>query len=146
MFENEQDSRNLEALLESWVQDLHGAKEAFTSLRDTLEGLKGAAMRFHPRPGISYSLRAALFTGKDKDSRLFALVDIVEDPSERWLSVCFYEEMITDSMDFGEKVPKGLLGEDGYCFHVTEHDERLIAYLKEKILEAYSFVQDEKAN
>jgi hypothetical protein len=146
MFENEKDARELEAALESWVQDSHGAKKAFTCLRDTLEGLDGAVMRFYPRPGISYSLRAALSAGEDKTGRLFALVDVVEDPSERWLSVCFYERMVTDPMESGETVPKGLLGEDGYCFHVTCYDEELMTYLKERILEAYSFSRDKRGN
>ena len=146
MFENEQDSMAIEALLKSWTQDTCGAKDAFISLKDTPEGIEGAVLSFHPRAGISYSLRAALFDKKDKPLRLFSFVDIVEDASGKWLSVCFYEEMITDSMDLGEKIPQGLLGEDGYCFHVTEYDERLIVYLKEKILEAFSFVRDEKSN
>lgn len=146
MFENAQDSRDIEALLESWTQDADGAKDAFICLKDTLEDIEGAVLSFHPRAGISYSLRAALFKQKDKPQRLFSLVDVVEDAAGRWLSVCFYEEMITDQMDLGEKIPKGLLGEDGYCFHVTDNDERLIAYLKEKILEAFGFVRDEKSN
>lgn len=141
MTQDKAEEKGIDEFADSWTYDPHGAKKAFGYLREALAGLDSTALRFHKRPGVSYSLRAALDPGKGGSADLFALVDIVDDPSERWLSVCFYERMITDPEELGETVPKGLLGEDGYCFHVTKYDDQLMAYLKDRILEAYRFVE-----
>jgi len=70
---------------------------------------------------------------------LFVMVDIVDDdPENRWLSVCFYGDMITDPNEEGDLVPEGLLGEDGYCFDLCEYDEAAISYLEQRIDEAYA--------
>jgi hypothetical protein len=38
------------------------------------------------------------------------MVDVIDDdPEVRWLSVCFYGEMITDPDEAGELIPEGLL-------------------------------------
>ena len=66
-------------------------------------------------------------------SRVFIIDD---DPSERWLSVCFYGEMITDPDEAGDLIPEGLLGEDGYCFDLYEYDPDEVAYLKQRLSQA----------
>ena len=67
------------------------------------------------------------------------MVDVIDDdPEDRWLSVCFYGEMVTDPQEAGDLVPEGLLGEDGYCFDMYEYDEQEVAYLKERLTEAHS--------
>lgn len=63
------------------------------------------------------------------------MVDVIED-DPRWLSVCFYEEMVTDPEERGDSVPGGLLGEDGICFDVDAFDETLLSYIKQRITEA----------
>ena len=63
------------------------------------------------------------------------LVD--DDPNDRWLSVCFFGDMITDPEEKGDLIPGGLLGEDGYCFDITEPDDKLAAYVEARIEEAY---------
>ncbi len=37
----------------------------------------------------------------------------------------------------GERIPNGILGEDGYCFDLFENDESLLLYLEKKIDEAH---------
>ena len=45
------------------------------------------------------------------------MVDIIDDdPADRWLSVCFYDELVDDPKGLGDEVPGGLLGEDAKCF------------------------------
>ena len=44
---------------------------------------------------------------------LFAIIDVIDDdPQARWLSVCFYGDMITDPEGRGEVIPGGLAGAD----------------------------------
>jgi hypothetical protein len=63
-------------------------------------------------------------------------MDVIdEDP--RWLSVCFYGDMITDPEEKGDLVPEGLMGEDGYCFDVDENDPEHIDYICRRLDEAY---------
>ncbi|MFZ5563507.1 MAG: hypothetical protein ACOZBW_05595, partial [Thermodesulfobacteriota bacterium] len=70
---------------------------------------------------------------------LFAVVDVIDDdPGNRWLSVCFYGETITDPDERGGLIPGGLLGEDGYCFDMDEADDALTTYLQKRMDEAYS--------
>lgn len=126
-------------LIEGWSQDPAQVKRAFLHLTGFLSERSGVVLRLKSRPGVSYSLRASLKDQGDEARPLFALVDVVDDdPGQRWLSVCFYEDRVSDPLEMGNIVPKGLLGEDGYCFDVTEYREEMMAYLEERILEAYA--------
>jgi hypothetical protein len=143
-FVNKQELVAMSRLLEGWKDDAQHMKKAFLIIKDTLLGKKNTILRFKPRPGVSYSLRGYLSDPDDKQKHppLFALVDIIDDdPANRWLSICFYTQMVTDPEAIGNLVPEGILGEDGYCFDLFEFDETLIAYIKQKIDEAYTFVR-----
>ena len=97
--------------LDNWQADPLKAKEAFVVYKDFLVGLSGVSLDFKARPGISYSLRARHEAQRKRE--LFVLVDVVDDePESRWLSVCFYADMITDPDEKGDYVPEGLMGED----------------------------------
>jgi len=123
-------------MLERWQEDPSAVKEAFLRLGAFLAERKGARLSFKARPGVSYSLRAAKPSGVEGGERLFALVDVIDDPNARYLSVCFYEETVTDPEGLGETIPGGILGEDGYCFTVEENDPVLLSYLERRVLEA----------
>ncbi len=135
MSESLKQSDALDRLFSGWDKDRGNIKKAFLLLMERLQGLGETVLELHARPSVSYSLRASLV--RDTRNRLFALVDVIDDSEERWLSVCFYEHMIRDPLGLGEAIPGGILGEDGYCFHVTEEDEALLSYLLERIGEAY---------
>ncbi|MBW1781862.1 MAG: hypothetical protein JRL30_14110 [Deltaproteobacteria bacterium] len=126
-------------LLEGWTVDSEKIKPAFIRFQDRLSEKEKAVFYFKSRPGISYSFRANVpKSDGDKEGRLFVMVDIVDDdPENRWLSICFYGDMITDPDEEGDLVPQGLLGEDGYCFDLYEYDETAISYVAQRIDEAY---------
>lgn len=125
----------LKSFLEEWAEDLSNAKTIFTELKELLESLADASIEFIARPGITFSLRASKTT-QDKFP-LFVMVDVIDDdPSDRWLSVCFYGDNITDPDELGDFVPGGLLGQDGHCFDVEDADQ--IEYIKTRIREAYA--------
>ena len=127
--------QEMEHFIESW-QDTNGMKSIFLRIKNFLEAQKGAELSFNARPEVSYSLRAA-YPGQ-KNRSLYVMADVVDDdPKDRWLSVCFFKDMITDPEEKGDLIPDGLLGEDGYCFDITEPDEKLVAYVKGRIEEAY---------
>jgi hypothetical protein len=110
-------SAELNRFLELWEDSGKGTKRAFLSLKDHLCSMPNVRLSFHARPGITYSLRASNPVHHDRE--LFVMTDVIDDePENRWLSVCFYEEMITDPEERGDVVPQGLLGKDGYCFVV----------------------------
>jgi hypothetical protein len=124
--------------LEDWQNDPRKMKQAFLNVMDKLKAAEGTCFNFISRPGVSYSLRASLRNRDEKPPTLFALVDIIDDdPDNRWLSICFYEEMITDPDELGNLVPEGILGEDGYCFDLYIEDPSLISYVEHRIDEAY---------
>lgn len=136
MFVNSEEKDAFQQLLEDWAED--GMKEIFLELKRHLEGKEAIRLSFKARPGVSYSLRAGVEAGRDYDRPLFAMVDVVDDdPDSRWLSVCFYGDMITDPEEQGDLIPGGLLGEDGYCFDMTEAEEALLGYLRERLEEAH---------
>ncbi len=123
----------LEAFVSEW--DTCDAKNAFQVFRQTLESVAGVALDFKARPGITYSLRGAHPAQQGRD--LFVLIDVIDDePEQRWLSVCFYDDLVTDAREQGDWVPGGLMGEDARCFNVDEADEDLVAYVVERIREA----------
>lgn len=126
----------LEQFFSDWQDNDTRIKQAFGELLAHLKTLDQTKLTFTARPGVSFSLRP----GHDRQNKrtLFAMVDVIDDdPDNRWLSVCFYGEMITDPEEFGDLIPGGLLGEDGYCFDLDEYDAGLLAYLKERLTEAH---------
>jgi hypothetical protein len=123
------------AFVAEWVEGPEQNKRAFLELKEYLESMEGVVLNFHPRPGLTYSLRAGHSHQKDKP--LFVMLDVIEgDP--RWLSVCFYGDMVKDPAERGDFVPGGLLGEDGLCFDIEQYSEEAIRYLKQRLDEAYS--------
>lgn len=130
--------KKIQDFIDAWTDDEPEMKPVFVSLFQALQDKAQADIEFHERPGISYSLRGLR---KDRNERpLFVMVDVIDDdPGQRWLSVCFYGDMIQDPDELGDLIPEGLLGADGYCFDISESDARLAAYVKQRIEEAYSY-------
>ncbi len=126
----------LETFIAEWKETDTKTRQAFVELADHLNTLADTSLEFNARPGVSYSLRPR-HSGQDK-RKLFAMVDVIDDdPSDRWLSVCFYGEMVTDPEEVGDLVPEGLMGEDGYCFDLYEYDADDMAYIKARLTQAH---------
>ncbi len=123
----------LVAFIEAWEETPEKNREVFLHFRDYLVKNENIKLDFISRPGVTYSLRAVhpAQTGRE----LFVMIDVIED-SPRWLSVCFYGDMISDPEEMGDFVPEGLLGEDAVCFDIEEKDESLVRYLEIRLDEA----------
>ena len=131
----------MDKLLEEWIDDPQRVKNAFIRLRDRLSEKENTIFTFISRPGVSYSLRAMMDINGHREPVLLALVDIIDDdPQNRWLSVCFYGEMITDPKEVGDLIPGGLFGKDGYCFDLFEYDEVMISYIEQRIDEVHRHI------
>ena len=129
----EKTEQELNTFIKEWKETTGKNREVFLHFREYLSKKKGVTLDFIPRPGLTYSLRAVHKDQKEKG--LFVMVDVIEgDP--RWLSVCFYGEMITDPEEKGDFVPGGLLGEDAVCFDLEKQDEALIRYIEARLDEA----------
>ena len=120
---NEETELELNTFIDEWRETSEGNKEIFLHYREYLSKKNGVELDFISRPGVTYSLRAVHTKQKEKD--LFVMVDVIEDAS-RWLSICFYNDMITDPEGKGDFVPEGLLGEDAVCFDLEERDDKLM--------------------
>ena len=136
---NETDSE-LNDFIEDWKETPEKNREMFLYFREYLAAKEGVTLEFISRPGITYSLRAAHTAQKNRG--LFVMVDVIED-DPRWLSICFYGEMIKDPGEKGDFVPEGLLGEDAICFDIEERDEELIRYIEVRLDEAWRNAQEE---
>ncbi len=132
---NDKIEQELNTFIEEWkaTPDKKSNKSTFLRFKDYLAAKDGVTLDFIARPGVTYSLRAVHKAQTNKD--LFVMVDVIEDV-ERWLSVCFYGDMITDPDQKGDMVPGGLLGEDATCFDLEELDESLISYIEKRLDEA----------
>ncbi len=127
----------VQSFIDEWREDPLGTKEIFESMYRNLLKMDEARIEFNERPGITYSLRG--IHSKQKDRPLFVMIDVIDDdPKERWLSVCFYGDMIQDPDELGDLIPEGLLGSDGYCFDISEADSALAEYVQQRINEAYT--------
>ena len=123
---------DLTSFLDTWATDPNLTKPCFLQLKEHLETMDGVKFDFVARPGITYSLRAA--HANQTKRGLFAMVDIIDDdPEDRWLSVCFYRELVDDPDSLGDEVPEGLMGEDARCFDMYESDTPLLTYIKERL-------------
>lgn len=121
--------------IKNWPDSPEKNKQIFIRLKDFLNARPGVVFEFVVREGLTYSLRAK--HEKQKDKPLFAMVDVIED-SPRWLSVCFYGDLITDPDEAGDFVPEGLMGEDAVCFDLEEFDENAIQYVEARLAEAHA--------
>lgn len=125
--------QELELFIEEWADTEEGNKKAFVRLKDYLAAKPEVSLDYVPREGVTYSLRAVHENQEDKS--LFVMVDVIED-DPRWLSICFYGEMITDPDELGDFVPEGLLGEDAMCFDLEEFSEESVKYIEARLDEA----------
>ncbi len=132
---NAKTEQELNTFIEEWKETPDKNKTTFTHFKDYLSKKEGVTLDFVSRPGVTYSLRAVHANQKEKD--LFVMVDVIEDVS-RWLSVCFYGDMITDVEEKGDFVPGGLLGEDAVCFDLEEQNDKLVTYIEARLDEACS--------
>ena len=134
----------LPELIRTWKDSPQGTKRAFLRLKEWFSGKDDLMLSLKARPGVSYSLRAAHALGNRR--KLLALVDVIDnDPANRCLNVCFYDDMISDPEERGELIPLGLLGEDGYCFDLEEWDEEYLLYIETRLGEAYDSSLQEAA-
>lgn len=135
---------DFEAFLEAWTEDQLALQPYAKKIYTQLQGFGNVAFDYKARPGVSYSLRGT--HGKQVAAQqaagvrpLFVLVDIIDDePESRWLSVCFYADMINDPDELGNFVPVGLLGEDAMCFDLYEADQATLEYVLARLREAFS--------
>ncbi len=122
--------------LTAWQDSQDQTKKAFIELLDHLRSMGDISLDFKARPGVSFSLRPK--HNNQKKRELFVMLDVIDDdPLARWLSICFYGDMITDPDEMGDLIPEGLLGEDGYCFDIDEDDKSAVDYIKVRLNEAY---------
>jgi hypothetical protein len=128
--------REIKAFLEAWKGKSQQIRESFVRLQDHLAAKDSLLYAFKARPGVSYSLRVKHTLQQSRE--LFVIMDVIDDdPDSRWLSVCFYPDMISDPEERGNIIPLGLLGEDGYCFDYDEWDEDFLQYLEKRLDEAH---------
>jgi hypothetical protein len=132
---NDTEQKELKEFIAAWQETPANNRRVFLRIKEHLETKDPVRLAFKARPGVSFSLRAAT---PDQDRELFVMVDVIDDdPDNRWLSVCFYGEMITDPQERGDLIPGGLLGEDGHCFDIEAEDETLVNYVLARIDEAH---------
>ena len=127
----------LHSYMTAWQADPKQVRPFFERLLDSFRN-SSASLDFIVRSGVSASLRASL-SGQPGPRPLFCLVDIVEDADGRWLSACFYADMVTDPEQRGNLVPQGLLAEDGYCFDLDGPDPDLEDYVLARVAEAREY-------
>ena len=127
----------LDELLGDWSDTPIQTKKAFLHLKDHLVQKTALQLDFIARPGVSYSLRAK---HENQHRRpLFGMIDIIDDdPTRRWLSVCFFGDMISDPKDIGDFVPEGLWGQDAHCFDIEAWDDAAMQYVIDRLDEAYA--------
>jgi len=127
----------LEKFIQEWQENAESIKGIFVHFKNLLESLDNTEFEFVVREGLTFSLRVK--HPQQQKIPLFAMIDVIEG-EPRWLSICFYAEMITDPEELGDFVPGGLLGEDAFCFDVADNENNLIDYLTYRLQEAYVFV------
>ncbi len=131
----DQHLQEIEEFISLWPESSERCRDQFVRLKEHLRRLEDASLEFVARPGVTYSLRAAHPSQHDRP--LFTMIDVIDD-EPRWLSACFYAEMVSDPEEQGDYVPGGLLGEDAICFDIETGDEPRLAYVLGRLDEAYS--------
>jgi len=122
----------LRDFLATWEETPEQNKQGFVRLKELLADKEGLKLEFFPRPGLTYSLRAS---SPGHPRPLVVMIDVIED-QPRWLSICFYGDMVQDPEEKGALVPGGLLGEDALCFDLDTCSEEDLGYVEARIEEA----------
>lgn len=131
--------REILKFVNGWQEKKPAVKECFLRLVELTRAMEGVDCTFTARPGISYSIRPKHRLQQDRD--FFMILDVIDDdPEARWLSVCFYSDLISDVEGRGEVIPGGLAGTDGYCFNLFENDKGMAEYLEARCSEAYNSI------
>lgn len=130
---NKKTEQELNTFIAEWEETTTGSKATFLHFKNYLAKQNDVTLDFVSRPGVTYSLRAAHAAQKTRG--LFVMVDVIED-SSRWLSICFYGDMISDRDERGDYVPEGLFGEDAVCFDLEQPDNEMIKYIEVLLSEA----------
>ncbi len=126
---------DIETFLANWPGTHQPLRDVFRLFYQELSAMAGVTLSFTARPGVSYSLRPR--RGRRDGREFFAIIDVIDDePEARWLSVCFYQDMITDPEGRGQSIPGGLAGGDGYCFDIYDDSADLTDYLVTRLREA----------
>lgn len=133
------DAEELQKFLDEWPASQAGLKNILSAYREGVLKLPGVVESFVARPGVSHSLRWDLAQRPAGRQRpLFALADVVPlGGDEMFLSVCFYDDEVSDPQELGNAVLQGLFQENGHCFDLEEDDRELVAYCLEQAAEAY---------
>jgi hypothetical protein len=126
--------QELQSFVDEWIDSDERCKKAFIRLTSYLSTMDGNRLEFLPRPGVTYSLRGVHPNQKQRE--LFVMVDVIED-DPRWLSVCFYGDMVADPDEQGDFVPQGLLGQDAVCFDIEAYDDDMLQYIETRMDEAH---------
>ena len=127
----------IRTFIESWPGEPQLMRDCFKRFYQELRTMDGVELSFVARPGVSFSLRPR--HTKMSGREFFAIVDVIDaDPEKRWLSVCFYEDMISDPNELGECIPGGLAGSNGYCFDLDDTSCHLVDYLVARLQEAWA--------
>ncbi len=126
----------IEDFIANWPGTQQPMREYFRLFFQELAAMEGVTLSFTARPGVSYSLRPRHEQQAGRD--FFAIVDVIDDEPDRWLSVCFYADMIKDPEELGQCIPGGLAGSDGYCFDLNGEDSHGGEYLVARLHEARS--------
>ncbi len=132
-------TENFDKILASWPAEQKDLSEAFMDLTLEARMLPNIKWELLVRKGVSYSFRVSTNDNSKKRQRpVFCLMDVVMSKFEPWfLSVCFYEDEITDPSGLGNCIPSGLFEETGYCFDLEENDISVVSYLKDRLAEAH---------
>lgn len=134
------EAAELQQFLDQWPASQDGLKKSLLSYRQGVLALPGVREMFLARPGVSHSLRWDLDprpAGRERP--LFALVDVVPlGGEEMMLSVCFYEDEVSDPHGLGNAIVQGLFAETGYCFDLEAEAPALVAYCLRRAAEAHA--------
>ena len=110
------DPSSVQEVLAGWPADQEGLARAFEELTRSAAQMTETVVEVITRLGVSHSFRAALLDPSGKRVRpVYFLVDVVVSSTDPWfLSVCYYEDKITDPEELGNPIPQDLFQETGY--------------------------------
>jgi hypothetical protein len=133
------DVDGLKDLMAAWPENQLELRQAFEELTEYARTRPGTNVSLISRAGVSHSFRAtAEDPNPERDRPFFLLVDVIVSEADPWfISVCFFEDDITDPEDLGDSIPQGLFGENGCCFDVDDYDADLLSYVTKRIAEAH---------
>lgn len=130
MFTNPASEESFKRFLSAWRDNGSDVRTVFVEILRRFEERSALRFEFSAHDHAGHTLRVL---HPDLSRSIVAIVEIPDDSDcPRTFAIRFYESMVRDPKEWGEWIPRGILGEDARNFIIESDRPALADYILER--------------